>query len=83
MNKCPWQNWDCDEHMPCSDCYWPQNRTSKRVRFIQWFILGLAIVFSVMLLFKYFAWSDARYMETEYCWDEDGNHYVAPNYNCI
>lgn len=82
MNRCPWQNWDCGEHMPCSDCYWPQNRVSKKVRFIQFFILGLAVVFSVMLLFKWFGYQDAKIMSIDYCWDELGQHYLAPDYRC-
>lgn len=83
MNNCPYQNWDCSSDIPCSDCYWNRNNSGlRKTRFMQWFIFGLVFVFSVMLLFKWWNYQEQQIMSVDYCWDELGEHYVAPNINC-
>lgn len=82
MNNCPRQNWDCSESMPCSDCYWDNNPSYRKTRFIQWFIFGLMILFSFMALVQHWNTQEKEIMSIDYCWDEAGNHYVAPDYHC-
>lgn len=83
MSNCPYQNFYCDDDSLCADCYWDRGRrTTKSIRFIQFFIIGLVIIFSVLLLFKWSNYQEQQIMSIDYCWDELGNHYVAPNYNC-
>jgi len=43
-------------------------------------VIGVASVMSLMLAFS--VKHDAKVMAVEYCWDNQGNHYVAPNANC-
>lgn len=57
-------------------------RRNRIVRFIQWFFFLLAIVFSIALLFTWFEWKDAQVMSIQYCWDSNGDHYVAPDERC-
>lgn len=51
-------------------------------------LLNRILLFTVMMVALYYfgVWTlykDAELMKVDYCWDSSGQHYVAPNDNCI
>lgn len=59
---------------------------NDKIKFIQKFILGLMLAFSIIFgmvqLFKFWDRQDSKIMSVDYCWDDNGQHYVAPNPAC-
>ena len=83
MNKCKYQNWDCSEDMPCSDCYWRECTYNSKSQFIKIVLFGLFLVVTFVSLLMWWDYQEKQIMSIDYCWDEAGRHYVAPNYKCI
>lgn len=54
----------------------------NKYSFLKWFLVIILILFTGMELVNFWEYQDKKLMSIEYCWDEVGNHYVAPNYNC-
>ncbi len=57
----------------------------KRNNRIKWIkrVVGLVLViFALINLFKYWDKQEAEMLNIQYCWDSEGNHYVAPNEAC-
>lgn len=57
-------------------------KRNKRIKIAKW-VVGIAVVVGVVAGILY--WSskrDAQLMSINYCWDEQGEHYLAPNPAC-
>lgn len=59
---------------------------AKRNKRIKLFKKILTILIILATVFMYMRWNNAqlnKIMEIEYCWDSNGDHYVAPDERCL
>ena len=57
------------------------DKLNKKVKVLE--IVGiLSIIVLVLVILKVSSIHSARVMEIDYCWDSNGQHYVAPNEMC-
>lgn len=56
-----------------------KNRIKRRIIFV---LQLIAVIVAVFMVVKWSAKRDETFMKIAYCWDEAGEHYVAPNPNC-
>ena len=54
----------------------------NKYNIIQAVYLIAILAFVVVLLGKWWGYQEQQIMSVDYCWDENGQHYVAPDYRC-
>lgn len=58
-------------------------RRNKRIKILKNIVLILAIVLIIGAWFKWNMEQTDKIMSIEYCWDSNGEHYVAPDERCV
>lgn len=57
-------------------------KRNDKIKIIKRIVMLSIIFWGVVMLFQYWDKQDAKLMETNYCWDSNGEHYVAPDERC-
>ena len=60
--------------------YMPRQRRKILIKKIFWVTVICAVAFGWLYLASK---HDEAVMKVQYCWDAQGNHFVAPNQNCL
>lgn len=55
---------------------------NDKIKLIKRIVLFTLVFWGVVMFLRFSAERDAKIMEIEYCWDSNGQHYVAPNEAC-
>ena len=58
-------------------------KRNKRIKIVKNVLLCLVVVFIVGIWFKWNIEQTDKIMSIQYCWDSEGDHYVAPDERCV
>lgn len=57
-------------------------RKNDVLKLIKKIVIFTVIFWGIVLLFRYWDKQDSKLMEINYCWNSNGEHYIAPDERC-
>ena len=58
-------------------------RRNKRIKLFKKILIGLGILIAIVMYMQWNSKQLDKIMAIEYCWDSNGDHYVAPDERCL